>query len=460
MAKIFLFNPADERGQGFTREGRCTQQAETWGTVWPPLSLACAAAVLLADAHEVILTDYSAPAKNAQSPAEIAAAQKPDFAFWPTSTTTLSFDLSWAAAIKKASARTITGVFGTHITVDPAPALKDYFVDVVIRGEPEGVMADLCRCAPQQWHSVKGLSYRDAKAGKIISNPDHKFMAPEVIMPPAWHLLQNLAYRLPLKRRRFLITAPVRGCPFSCSFCTASIYYGSKPRFRPIAKVVEEIAQNVFLHAVKDYFIWADTFTLNRDYVKKFCEAILDRKLNVFWTCNSRVDTLDEKMLDLMKKAGCWMISFGIESGNDRILAATGKGITTRQSRLAVQTAKKAGLKTAGHFMFGLPGETPSTMAETLELALALPLDIAQFYAATPFPGTKLYADALENNWLRLPAAMSQDQAVMDLPGLPGRDVDAFRRRAYRKFYMRPRTAYGILSMIDPGAQIKSAFSG
>jgi len=170
---------------------------------------------------------------------------------------------------------------------------------------------------------------------------------------------------------------------------------------------------------------------------------------------------VDEETLRLMKKAGLWMMSFGLESGSDRILAASGKGIKVEQSRSAVELAHRLGIRTAGHFIFGLPGETEDTMAETLALALALPLDFAQFYTAAPFPGTPLYDEARRQGWLREEtgvaggAAVSwQNAAIMELPGLPAARVDAFRRHAYRKFYLRPRVIFRILTMAEPSSAI------
>lgn len=456
MAKVFLFNPADAHGSGFTREGRCTQKADTWGTVWPPLSLATAAALLEEDGHQIKLFDFSAKQKKILSLAERVKNFQPDFAIWPTCTTTLSYDLSLAKIVKEASPKTITGVFGTHVTVEPRQALVNTAVDVVIRHEPEGIIQELCRRNSGQWNTVEGISYKESATDGILSNKNKEFLAPENIPPPAWHLLNLDGYRLPLKNRKFLIVAPVRGCPHQCSFCTASVYYGSKPRFRPVEKVVDEIAGNVSRFGIRDYFIWADTFTINSEYVRNFCLEITGRKLSIFWTCNSRVDVLDAKTLQMMKQAGLWMISFGLESANKEILAATGKGINPELSRQAVEMAKKTGIKTAGHFMFGLPGETAATMEQTLNFALSLPLDIAQFYAATPFPGARLYREAAEKGWIKSTTAMSQSKAVMDLPGLPSGEIDSYCRRARRKFYMRPRIAYSILSMIDPWGQLQS----
>ncbi len=458
MAKVLLFNPAGPGGMCFTREGRCTQKADTWGTVWPPLSLATAAAMLEEDGHQVRVIDFSAKVPAPKTLAEMVRDIEPDFAIWPTATEALAHDLEIAQLIKSNHSPAITCVFGTHVTVHPEQALSNPFIDAVIRREPEGIIQELCRSAPGDWTGVDGVSFLDRATGKIRSNKDAAFIEPEKIPAPAWHLLDLSGYRLPLKNRKFLIVAPIRGCPYSCSFCTAEIYYGKKPRYRPVEKVVDEIAGSVSRYGIRDYFIWADTFTVNPAYVRDFCRMIIDRRLAIAWTCNSRVDTLDRETLALMKQAGLWMISFGIEAGDNDVLAATGKRITVEQSRQAVRMAHETGIKTAGHFMMGLPGETANTLKRTLALALSLPLDIAQFYTTTPFPGTRLYDQAISRGWLTSGCAMSQSKAVMELPGLPSRDVDFYRRYAYRKFYLRPRIAYRILSMIDLPAQIQYLF--
>ncbi|MBF0398290.1 MAG: radical SAM protein, partial [Desulfobacterales bacterium] len=185
------------------------------------------------------------------------------------------------------------------------------------------------------------------------------------------------------------------------------------------------------------------------------CPEVL---IPISWTCNSRVDTIDKDILILMKEAGLWMISFGLESGNDFILEQSGKNITIKQSKYAVALANEIGIKTSGHFIFGLLGETEKTMMETLSLALELPLDIAQFYTASPFPGTMLYDKATKNNWLENISSHSQSHSVINLPNLPAYKVDAFRQYAYKKFYFRKKAFLNILSMIEPKA-IKNILS-
>ncbi len=460
--EVLLFNPPAPDGRGYTREGRCTQEAGVWGTQWPPLSLATAAAMLRSEGRSVALRDYPAVGLDVHALAADLRALRPAFAIWSTGTPTLQHDLSLARLVRENAPETVTAVLGTHVTVLPEEALGEPALKAVIRGEPEGVIRDLCGSAGDL-ANIAGISWRDAENGVIRHNPDASMLEPDVIPAPDWEGLDRDAYRLPLKGRRFLMVAPVRGCPWRCSFCTAPLYYGHSLRRRPFARVVDEMADNAERFGIREFFIWADTFTADCSYVRDLCRAILARGLRISWTCNSRVDTIDEETLRLMKEAGLWMISFGLESGNDAILAASGKGITAAQSREAVEMAHRMGIRTAGHFMFGLPGETGGTMAETLAFALSLPLDIAQFYAAAPFPGTALYDDALREGWLKKggtapdflqppPRTFAQSSAVMELPGLPAARVDTFRRYAYRRFYLQPRAARRVLSMVEPGA--------
>lgn len=447
MYSIFLFNPPSFDNRAFTREGRCTQESGVWATLWPPVSLTTASAILETDGHQIQVIDFPAKVWGIDQLIKIIRKQQPDFAIWNTGTPSLSSDLHLAKLIKSHSPLTVTGVIGTHVTVNPDDALERSSLDIVIRGEPEPIIQNICRHEKHQWETINGISYRKQKDGGIYHNPAAMLLTADAIPAPAWHHLDIKPYRLPLKGKPFLMVTPIRGCPYRCSFCTAPIYYGGKLRKRPIKNVIHEIEENISRHRVNDFFIWADTFTADVNYVKEFCRTIINRGLRLSWTCNSRVDTIDHETLSLMKKAGLWMISFGLESGNDKILASTGKGICVEQSVAAVSMAHNVGIKVAGHFIFGLPGETEKTMEETLKLALELPMDIAQFYVASPFPGTRLYEEALQNGWLRLNANPSQDHATMELPGLPSHKVNDFRHMSYKKFYSRPKTFLKLLSM-------------
>jgi len=373
----------------------------------------------------------------------------PRFAFWNTATPTLNSDLDLAYRIKSVVPDVITGVMGTHVTADPNAALANISIDMVIRREPEETIREVCHSEDINLRKVAGLSYRDPKSQMICRNKDRDFIPPQNIPTPAWHFLDLAPYRLPLKGRPFLIVAPVRGCPWECSFCTAPLYYGRKLRKRPVSAVMDEISRGMVRFGIRDFFVWADTFTADPGYVMAFSNELLNRNLKIRWTCNSRVDTLTWKMLTKMKRAGLWMISFGLESGNNNILEKSGKKITVDQSRRAVAMAHEIGIRTSGHFILGLPGETEQTLQETLNLSLELPLDIAQFYAAAPFPGTELYKDAKKFGWLCEDNSFSQNAAVMNLPGLSQKRVNEFRRYAHRRFYGRPKALWKILRMIE-----------
>jgi anaerobic magnesium-protoporphyrin IX monomethyl ester cyclase len=377
---------------------------------------------------------------------------QPRFAFWNTATPTLESDLDMARFIRGWGLQAITGVMGTHVTTAPDVAFANPFIDLVIRGEPEETIREICASENLTQHAVRGISWRDPKNGTVHHNPEREWISPRQIPAPAWQYLDLEPYRLPLKGRPFLIVAPVRGCPYKCGFCTAPLYYGKRLRKRPVQAVMDEISRGMEQLGVRDFFVWADTFTADPDYVKAFSLEILRHGLNIRWTCNSRVDTVNREMLEAMKRAGLWMISFGLESGNDGILKRSGKKITVGQSRLAVTMAHEMGIRTSGHFILGLPGETEKTMMETLHFALDLPLDIAQFYAAAPFPGTPLYKEAIHNGWLAKNTSFSQNAAIMNLPGLPSGRVNEFRRYAHRRFYGRPGAVLNMIGMMETGA--------
>jgi radical SAM superfamily enzyme YgiQ (UPF0313 family) len=294
-----------------------------------------------------------------------------------------------------------------------------------------------------------GLTFRSGSG--IIRNPDRPFLTDLDALPdPAWHLLDIDAYRLPLKGDRFLMVTPHRGCPYPCSYCTAQTYYGSKLRRRSPERVVSEIETIVTRHGVREFFFWSDTFTIDKRYVTALSEAI--EPLGISWASNSRVDTIDEEMTLAMRKAGCWMISFGIESGDQALLDTAGKGAKVEDAEEAVRVARKAGIRVAGHFVLGMPGETRESLEKTLALARRLPLDFVQFYCAVAFPGSRLYDEARSKGWLGSSdfSRFRQDEAILTLPTLAPEDVMLYRERAFREFYMKPRVALGALALLSP----------
>ena len=214
---------------------------------------------------------------------------------------------------------------------------------------------------------------------------------------------------------------------------------------------------------VRNFFVWAETFVVDKHYVEQLCRAIIERGLAISWTCNSRVDTVDPALLKLMAQAGCWMISFGIESAEQKILDEVRKGTTVEQAQDAVRWAHEAGIKAVGHIIFGLPGETRQSIMKTMSYAKKLGLDLAQFYCAVPFPGSELYERACNEGWIKDSdfAHFKQDNAVMELPTITSHEVNQYRAIAYRRFYFSPRTMLNVAKLIgwkNAGKTVRAVF--
>jgi radical SAM superfamily enzyme YgiQ (UPF0313 family) len=236
-----------------------------------------------------------------------------------------------------------------------------------------------------------------------------------------------------------------RGCPFSCNFCVyPQTMFGHKYRARSAANVVGEFRYIVdnFPH-IKEIVIEDDTFTTNKDRVFEICNLLIEEKIpkRIKWLCNTRV-TVDFETMEIMKKAGCRLIIPGIESGNQQILDNIKKGTKREQFETYVKNAKRAGLLIHACYMVGNQGETFETMQDTLDLALKLNTDTAQFFPLIPYPGTEAYVWARKNGYINVDFDQyckedGTHNSVLNLPGLSAEDMINFCDAARRKYYFR-----------------------
>jgi radical SAM superfamily enzyme YgiQ (UPF0313 family) len=187
--------------------------------------------------------------------------------------------------------------------------------------------------------------------------------------------------------------------------------------------------------------MWAEEFILDKDSVLELCAALVKSGLNIKWACNSRVDAVDETTLAALKRAGCWNIAFGIESGNQEILNHINKQTTLEMIRRAIELSHKAGLLVTGHVIIGFPKDTVETMKETERFVTSLDLDFVQYYCAIPYPGTQLYEDALRNRWLASSdwKRWEHNYSVLDYDSLKSSQVMRMRRSMMRRFYFNTR---------------------
>lgn len=181
-----------------------------------------------------------------------------------------------------------------------------------------------------------------------------------------------------------------RGCSFNCDFCSKPIF-GNVVRERSIERVMEEI-RDIASWGYDHLWIADDSFTLDLDYVKQFCQAMIDSRLGMRWSCLSRVGRIGVDIVNLMKRAGCVKVYLGLESGSDRTLRLMNKGITVEEGRRAVHLFHDAGIGVGAFFIVGYPGETMESIDSTFELALSEPFDEISFNVPFPLPGSALYS--------------------------------------------------------------------
>ena len=312
---------------------------------------------------------------------------------------------------------------------------------------------------PAQFAAIKGLGWR--AGGEVALNAERPFFKSLDDLPmPRHELLPLDRYRMPMIRGAYTFIVTSRGCPAGCTYCIKHVTYQYSVRLRSPQKLVEEMVLLQRL-GVRHIHMYADLFTVNRDQVVELCRQIIEAKLKVSWTCNSRVDYVDEEMLQLMGRAGCMLIAWGIESGNELILKRAHKGYKMEQAHTALRWAKRAGIKNWGYFIIGLPGETVDTIKETIAVSKSLPLDIALFHVAAPYPGTPLFFDVVKNGWFR-PGTnweeIDMDQAtVLDYPDLKAEQLLYWQKRAFREWALRPGPAWTFLKSMNSWHGFKSA---
>ncbi|MBF0424785.1 MAG: radical SAM protein [Magnetococcales bacterium] len=455
--KTLLLNPVTDDGRRILRSERCQVKAVSF---WPPIALAYCAAVVRAQrpGQELAIIDAEGEELNHGQMVERVVAAKPDVLVIQDTTATIAADLQSAARIKTRLPRTRTVFIGLHSTVRGAEVLaRRDAVDFVIRNEPEYALAELV-AALEDGHAltgIAGLSYMDGD--HLVENPARQVNKALDLMPfPARDLLANDRYINPMTGKVFTLIKTSRGCPYQCVYCTAIPYYGRAWRARSVPNIIAEIKQVKEQHGIDDFLFHSDTFNLNRKFVFELCQCMIDERLEVSWMSNCRADLMDLEMARMMRAAGSRMVSFGIESGSDVMLQAMKKGLTTDQARRAVACCQEAGLQVIAYFVLGTPGETRQTMQQTLDFALELDPEVAQFFVATPFPGTEFYEQALRmgaltsDNWEDY---MHGEADVFDYGDLSSKDFIAFKNHCYRRFYLRPgrilRTLSSNLSLLQ-----------
>jgi radical SAM superfamily enzyme YgiQ (UPF0313 family) len=536
---VLLVNPPSPDGGIWIRTQHRVGRRSRENMIWPQVSLAQLAALLVPD-YSVEIVDAIATRMTWKDFEALLRDRRPKYYLTQVTAPTLTNDMYGVFLAK--SLGTVTMAFGTHVTPMAAETLRSFpALDFVLRGEPEMTFRELIDTLevvqgrwrvlengrlvnaesgkPAELHekfmwkmwqesdsawrpawtfasdepiesqvddklslplmpvqqgqsdkplapaaqlaSMKGLGWRHQ--GQVRVNWDRPFIRDLDDLPiPLHHLLPFDHYLMPMYKGPYSFLVSSRGCPAGCKYCIKHVSYQYSVRLRSPRLLMEEIHILNKL-GVYNIHMYADLFTVNRDQVIELCNLLIDSDTKITWTANSRVDYVDEEMLKLMGQAGCMMISWGIESGNEMILKKAHKGYRMEQAAQALKWAHKAGIKNWGYFIIGLPGETVDTIKQTIEFSKKIPLDIALFHVAAPYPGTPFFFEVVENGWFRQGTnweEVDMDQAtVLDYPDLKAEDLLYWQRRAFREWAFRPGPIMTYIKSMNTWEGFKSALS-
>ena len=424
-----------------------------------PLGAGYIASVLRQDGHAVRILDNSIVRLTPEELKRYLLDFKPDVAGFTTFTFSVKGCFE-AARLMKEIDPNITVVFGgPHATYLAGETLADPHVDVVVSGEGEMTMRDLCAAlsAGRPLDAVKGLLFKDA-GGRIIRNPDRELIADLDGLPlPAYDLMEMDKYYSSVNRRftdkKFGAVITSRGCPYRCTFCSHKMF-GRKLRMRSPENVADEIEHLVSRYRIGELIFLDDTFTMDRNRAVALCDLIVRRGLKVVWTCNTRADDASEKLYRAMYRAGCRGLHLGAESASQEMLDKMKKGITVEEITNAVALAKRHIGHVVCGFILGMPGDTMECALATIAFAKRLNPDYVTFNIATPVPGSEIYEDAVAAGLLDPARAPWEDflelfspaPPVLELSSIPAEDLVRLAKRAFREFYFRPRYVWSRLT--------------
>ncbi|MGB2706476.1 MAG: radical SAM protein [Candidatus Omnitrophota bacterium] len=429
-------------------------------TVTPPIGLGYLVSVLRENGYDAGILDAQKESLDTERVLEKISKINPDVLGVSILTSNYANAKKIVKEAKKLIPRTKIVVGGPHPSALPVATLKEVPADFLIRGEGEYSFLDLVNFlagGKGDPSHIENLCF--SENGEIKTKPcTIQVKDLDKIPPPAWDLIEPRQY--PVNPHQFFFKkhpiAPVvttRGCPFRCTFCSASFLAGENLRMRSPEKVVDEIELLATRHGVKEIHFEDDNFTLVRKHAESICKKIIERKIKIVWQCPNgiRVDTIDRDLVRLMKKSGCYRLSFGIESGSQEILDRANKKLDLKKVPGAIKTVKDEGIEVQAFFILGLPGETKETALKTMNLIKELPIDFLDISLLTYLPGSRLFNERFKSNeydsikWDEFNYFTAQPTETLSAKELKG-----LQKTLLRKFYLNPRTVFYMLRSLKP----------
>jgi hopanoid biosynthesis associated radical SAM protein HpnJ len=443
VMKTLLVNPPsfEKFDGGAGSRWQAAREAEAY---WYPTWLAYAAGMLPGSR----LLD--APPHHISPEQTVAIAADYEFVVIFTSTVGFESDLRLARRMKEAKADLKIAFVGPHVEVQPAESLAaSEDIDFVVRGEFDHALVEFAQGQPVS--GIPGVSYR--RDGIAVHNPALAPLSTEELdrLPFATEVykrdLEIERYNMPFLLYPYVSFYTSRGCPALCTFCLwPQSLSGHAWRVRSVDNVVAEVKQALKLFPqAREFFFDDDTFNIRKDRVLELCRKF--KPLGFRWSCNCRVHG-DYETLKAMADAGARKFVVGFESGDPQILKNIKKGATVEMARAFAKNCKKLGILIHGDFIIGLPGETPETIARTIEFAKELDTETIQVSIAHALPGTELFSYAKTNDLMTSDAvadAGGHQLPHIEYPGLSRQDMMAAVNRFYDSYYFRPHVIWRIV---------------
>lgn len=447
MTNLILVDPPVDQK---TRLGKFSSV----GSFLPSLGLASLAAVARKSGFSVEIIDANLESLTLKDLTSLILKKKPAWVGVSATTLTIEAVGRLASFLKKGNPKITVVVGGAHITAVPKDTLKRYpQIDIGVLGEGEETLAELLNSLRQgsDLVKVKGIAFRKNRQ-IIVTNPRPFITNLDLLPLPAWDLISgfpekykpsaNSYLRLPAAH---LVTS--RGCTGQCIFCDRSIF-GRIPRMFSARRVITTIDFLTKNYKIKEIQFFDDNFCLFPERLKQICTYLGKEKREITWSCQARADMLSPEILKMMKKAGCWQIGLGVESGSDKILKILKKRETVALLEKKVGEIVDEGIEVKGFFILGNPGETMETLAETENFILSTPLDYAHTTFFTPYPGSEIFRQAgkygrflcRNDDWSKI--GEGTIKAIYVPKGLSKKILEKKASDIFRRFYFRPQTIY------------------
>lgn len=420
----------------------------------PPIGLASIAAYLERENFTADIIDCFAHPDSDQKIKQYMQQHQP--AWIGFSCTTSSFlDAVRLAQLAKEICPEVRAVFGgPHVSALREQLLRDYpDVDILVVGEGEETLNELLRSGFENAATVAGIVLRDSNGTPVFNGYRSEGIELDSLPFPAYEKLEGFPeiYKLPIfnyPKAPSTSCVSSRGCPYACSYCDRSVFQRSF-RFNSAEYLYRHVKYLRERFGIRHINFYDDQFTFRRQRVEDFCNLMIANPLGMTFNCAVRAEHIDAELLTLMKSAGCWMVSLGIETGDENLLAQHRQNADLNMLANKIRLIKKCGIRTKGLLMMGLPGETEKSIQLSMDYVFSLPIDDFNLAKFTPFPGSPIYEKIhtvgnFDEDWPKMDCMSFQFVPY----GMTKERMEELFNHFYKSHFQRPKVLLGYVAML------------